>query len=186
MAAAAGNHGDIVKRLLEAGASVNLKNFKGTTALAAAVRRGHLDVVKILLEGGANIDITDKSGRPPLQIAKDNKHDDIVKYLKNSCPSNYPVCNENGYCYKRRSTERKALGPLTNCKRDYIIRGDTVDREPSRDLEASAPLLGATTRRHDGGGGSRKIKRRNNKKRKSKKKKSKKKKSKNKKTRRKR
>ena len=62
MTAAEGNHLEVMKVLIEAGANVNARRgkslYKATNALAAAVERGSLDAVHTLLASGA----TDSDG----------------------------------------------------------------------------------------------------------------------------
>ena len=53
MACTAGN-ADVVRKLLEHGASIDVKAQDGTTSLLAATRGGHLTVVNLLLEAGAD------------------------------------------------------------------------------------------------------------------------------------
>lgn len=54
-AAASGRTGE-VKRLLKDGASANITNRAGTTALMTAARGGHLEIMRLLIDAGAVID----------------------------------------------------------------------------------------------------------------------------------
>ncbi|PKK79162.1 ankyrin [Rhizophagus irregularis] len=45
--------------LVHAGANVNQKNFRGSTALHRAARSGHIEMVVVLLQLGANVNIKD-------------------------------------------------------------------------------------------------------------------------------
>lgn len=52
-----------------AGASMDLMDKEGLTALSWACLKGHLPVVRCLVERGAATDHTDKNGRTPLDLA---------------------------------------------------------------------------------------------------------------------
>jgi len=68
---------DVTRTLIQAGASVNVQNFEGKTALYHAVsqfkenndRNLIYDIVKALLYFGANPNIADESGITPLHVA---------------------------------------------------------------------------------------------------------------------
>lgn len=62
---------EVVRLLLELGASVDEKNTNGSgqTALMVAARMGHRDVGELLVKAGANMEATDHSGRTPLDLA---------------------------------------------------------------------------------------------------------------------
>jgi len=66
--AAANNHGEIVRLLIERGADVNAVNF-GESILCSALKMGHLDVARILIEKGAHVNMKTKEGETPLLIA---------------------------------------------------------------------------------------------------------------------
>lgn len=68
-AAAAGGKLEAVELLLELGATVNLKNRKGNTALLIASRFGHDDVVRLLLRHGADPQLSNTQGFSPLHEA---------------------------------------------------------------------------------------------------------------------
>ncbi|NJM80254.1 MAG: hypothetical protein HC854_12710 [Flavobacterium sp.] len=72
---------DIVKLLVENGADINLKGFRGFTPIRIAARNGHLEIVKYLAESGAKIDIKAMDGATPFAHAATKGHIDIVKYL---------------------------------------------------------------------------------------------------------
>ena len=59
---------DIVRLLLEAGATVNLRDYQGDTALHKAVRSGNSDAIPILLQFGADPDLRNKDGKTPLDL----------------------------------------------------------------------------------------------------------------------
>ena len=49
---------DLVKRLIERGASINAKDESSTTPLYLAVDRGQKDVVLFLIQKGANVNVS--------------------------------------------------------------------------------------------------------------------------------
>ncbi|WP_052266166.1 ankyrin repeat domain-containing protein [Pedobacter kyungheensis] len=64
--AAALNHYDVVKLLLEKGADPNIPNDKGNTALHHAAENNLLDIAKLLLNHHADLDATNSFGNQPL------------------------------------------------------------------------------------------------------------------------
>lgn len=61
MKAALNGHGDVVARLLAAGATVDAVDKGGYTALMLAASNNHADVVTLLLDQGAMIDATERT-----------------------------------------------------------------------------------------------------------------------------
>ena len=59
-------HPDKVLRLLELGADIDVRNYKGKTALHYAAKAGFLKVISLLIEKGATIDALDNSGETAL------------------------------------------------------------------------------------------------------------------------
>ena len=55
-----------VRALIDQGADVNARNFKGQTALHCAARAGFVDIVTLLLAHGAAVDAIDAKGETPL------------------------------------------------------------------------------------------------------------------------
>lgn len=79
-----------VGRLLDKGASVDIKDSEGITPLIMSARtlHGHSQhsvpgIIRILIEGGANINSTENDGRTFLQIAVTCGHGVIVDYMLN-------------------------------------------------------------------------------------------------------
>uniref|UniRef100_A0A673GHR6 Protein TANC2-like n=1 Tax=Sinocyclocheilus rhinocerous TaxID=307959 RepID=A0A673GHR6_9TELE len=63
------------------GASMDLMDKEGLTALSWACLKGHLPVVRCLVERGAATDHTDKNGRTPLDLAAFYGDSEVVQFL---------------------------------------------------------------------------------------------------------
>ena len=61
-----GEHPSAVLRLLYLGADINVRNYKGKTALHCAAKAGFLSVIDLLIEKGATIDAPDNNGETAL------------------------------------------------------------------------------------------------------------------------
>lgn len=61
------NRVEIAKMLLDAGASINAKNYDGSTALLTAAFFCHTDMVKLLLDRGADKSIRNSAGATALE-----------------------------------------------------------------------------------------------------------------------
>lgn len=59
-------HPDKVQELLDLGADVDVRNYKGKTALHYAAKAGFSKVINLLIEKGATVDATDNNGETPL------------------------------------------------------------------------------------------------------------------------
>ena len=64
---------DMVKLLVESGASPDIWNPKGRTALADAIHMDRIDIVKILIKAGANLNFRNKKGVRAIEIAVKKK-----------------------------------------------------------------------------------------------------------------
>lgn len=67
-----------VKRLIDNGADVNLRDSGMDTPLIAAVKISSIDIVEQLLTGGANLDLQDSKGRTPLIVLADCRDRDYA------------------------------------------------------------------------------------------------------------
>jgi len=61
-----GEHPDEVLRLLALGADIDVRNYKGKTALHYAAKAGFFTVINLLIEKGATVDALDKNGETAL------------------------------------------------------------------------------------------------------------------------
>ena len=59
-------HPEEILRLLELGADIDVRNYKGKTALHCAAKAGFLSVIDLLIEKGATIDAPDNNGETAL------------------------------------------------------------------------------------------------------------------------
>ena len=72
---------NMVKTLIEAGASVNAVDSKKSTALHDACRKGHAKIVDLLLKNKAVIDQKNGAGETPLFVAINARHTQVAKEL---------------------------------------------------------------------------------------------------------
>jgi len=110
MNAAAAGHGDVVKLLLEKGASIKPRTKGapfaesplgsripgGWTALMAAVSSGNADIVRLLLDKGANVNSSMEDRRTPLLIALDGRSPAVVRLLLDR-GADANVVSDSGY-----------------------------------------------------------------------------------------
>ena len=72
---------DLVQRLIDSGADINIQDETGQTALIAASDQGYFGIAELLLKRGADSKIKDKDGDSALDIARFKDHAEIVKLL---------------------------------------------------------------------------------------------------------
>ena len=75
---------ELVRRLLNFGASPNVRNQRGNrgdTPLILAAKDGELEIVKVLLNFGAKVNVSDCIGLTPIFYAAENSHFEIVREL---------------------------------------------------------------------------------------------------------
>ena len=80
MAADKGHQG-VIKILLEYGASVDIPDAEGRTAMHKASRRGNKEIVDMLLKKGANLSLKSCEGFTPLHEAAQNGQMEAVQQL---------------------------------------------------------------------------------------------------------
>jgi serine/threonine-protein phosphatase 6 regulatory ankyrin repeat subunit B len=82
MFAAANGRVDLVRALLDSGASVERTNEKGWTPLHVAAFHGHLEVCRLLLDWEAEVNpVTKRKRNSPLHSAARNGHLSVVRLL---------------------------------------------------------------------------------------------------------
>lgn len=72
---------EVVDRLLEAGADVDVRGGVDETALMLACRRGDIKIVERLIQSDAEIDLRERNGNTALMWAAAAGHADVVKKL---------------------------------------------------------------------------------------------------------
>ncbi|XP_047325728.1 probable E3 ubiquitin-protein ligase XBOS32 [Impatiens glandulifera] len=88
---AAQGHHEIVSLLLESGVDINLRNYRGQTALMQACQYGHWEVVQILILFKANIHKADYlNGGNALHLAALNGHLRCIRLLLTDYIPSYP------------------------------------------------------------------------------------------------
>ncbi|RIA99516.1 ankyrin repeat-containing domain protein [Glomus cerebriforme] len=81
--------------LAHAGANVNQKDLKGSTALHRAARSGHKEMVVVLLQVGADVNVKDENDWTPLHEAISQKHLDVCPILV-AAGANLSATNNSG------------------------------------------------------------------------------------------
>ena len=79
--AAAHNHPELVRLLLDYGAGINVCTNTGETPLHGAIAAHHLSMVTLLLDNGADINASLARGQTPLRLAVVRGYADIVALL---------------------------------------------------------------------------------------------------------
>ena len=72
---------DIVRRLLDGGADLNLVDKRRMSPLFFAAQEGHLKIVRLLVNKGANIRLSSDIGLAPVHIAALCGKNEVVEYL---------------------------------------------------------------------------------------------------------
>jgi uncharacterized protein len=75
---------EIAKLLVDAGADVDERGFRGHTPLRVACRNGHVELVKYFLSKGSEVDSRGEDGATPLEHAAGKGHLEIVTLLVES------------------------------------------------------------------------------------------------------
>ncbi len=105
---------NIVKLLLESGASTNVKDSSGYTALVHAAKNGHTDIVRLLIENNINNinNISDNERTNALYFAVYNGYTDIAELLLDTGViynniNSLLFMSIDRYCYNRLNLKRQ-------------------------------------------------------------------------------
>lgn len=71
----------LIRRLLNMGVEIDMRDASGRTALTIAAEQGNNEVVRTLLQHGADHRVTDSDGRTPYEVAKDSGNTDTADLL---------------------------------------------------------------------------------------------------------
>ena len=82
LAGVSSGNSELVSKLLDHGATVNLKNGEGQFPLHSAARVGDLQTVKLLVERRARLNALDSQQRTPVYLAAMGNHKDVIEYLE--------------------------------------------------------------------------------------------------------
>uniref|UniRef100_A0A8C5X9D9 Ankyrin repeat domain-containing protein 17 n=1 Tax=Malurus cyaneus samueli TaxID=2593467 RepID=A0A8C5X9D9_9PASS len=94
--ACAGGYVDVVKVLLESGASIEDHNENGHTPLMEAGSDGHVEVARLLLDSGAQVNMPADSFESPLTLAACGGHVELAALLIER-GANLEEVNDEGY-----------------------------------------------------------------------------------------
>mmetsp|Transcript_4232 Transcript_4232/g.8105 ORF Transcript_4232/g.8105 Transcript_4232/m.8105 type:complete len:286 (+) Transcript_4232:22-879(+) len=153
MYAAFGGHYSIVKMMLEAGASINLKTTEGQNALMKACYTHYqhtTPLVTMLLDEGAEINAERKDGQTALMIASRSKNEQVVGLLVsrkadiNAVDHKGETCLHHAAreCCKPILTFLASLGVDTNAKnKNGHVAGDITDFEESLQVNNNIEAL---------------------------------------------
>jgi ankyrin repeat protein len=120
----AATYGDVqgVRKYLDLGANIEVKDYRGLTSLQIACARGHLDVVRLLLERGANIEAAGESGQTSLILASMEGHLDVVKELMDRGANIEAAENRHGSNSLTMASFRGKLGVV----KELVDRGANI------------------------------------------------------------
>lgn len=80
--AAAGQHLEIARALLEQGANPNLRQAGDFTPMHSAAQNGQLEMIQLLLEFSADLNVKTAEGQTPLKLAQAKGHTKAVEMLR--------------------------------------------------------------------------------------------------------
>jgi ankyrin repeat protein len=81
-AAAAGQHAEIVKLLLDRGANANARQHGGWAPLHSAAQNGDLESARALLDAGADVSARADNNQKPLDMALTSARQAMVEFLE--------------------------------------------------------------------------------------------------------
>ena len=134
----------MVRMLLRRGASVNLQNCRGGTALTAAAIKGKEAMVRMLLQSGASVNLQDPHGNTALMEAAYHGHTTIVQALLDAKADASLQDNDGGTAlmiaeHRKRTATAQLLRqhterPTAEASRAAVAATDAAATAPKPDL----------------------------------------------------
>ncbi|XP_060118327.1 ankyrin repeat domain-containing protein 63 [Heteronotia binoei] len=134
------------RMLLERGATVNLRDDAGRSALSLACERGHLDATQLLVQFGADPDAVDARGWSPLMYAASAGRTAVVEWLLRAFRRLGQLCLERADRGGRTALQLAASGGHGQCVRALRAAGAlilTLPEQPPALSAAAATLSSA-------------------------------------------
>jgi ankyrin repeat protein len=130
-----------IRRLLDAGADVDVRGKKGGTPLYMAARKGYGEIVKLLIERRADVNAAESTGLlTPLILALQNGHEDVAGILL-SAGADAKLANRDGVTPLFMAAQQ---GRVASVKR-LLSAGANVNAAARN---GATPLLIATNEGH--------------------------------------
>ena len=135
------DHVEVVRLLLDKGASVNAVNHHNSTVLMLAARFGHAEIIRLLLDRGADITIRDRQGYNPLMIALKYGSFDVIRLFLDKGA----VVNESDYYHGMTPLMLAAKIGNAEAVRLLLERGARINAENN---DHQTPLMIASENEH--------------------------------------
>ena len=138
--AAAGNgHLEMVRELLERGASVDLPSSLDATPLMGAAHYGHLSILLVLLQHSANPDHQDIDGDSGLMRAADQGQEPCVQALLRA-KAHTELLDKDGRTALQWAEAKQGDTTIAKLIRQHAAPPQPKDGEPTVSSDASLPL----------------------------------------------
>ncbi|MEN8220382.1 MAG: ankyrin repeat domain-containing protein [Pseudomonadota bacterium] len=157
------NNGDYqtVKKLLEKGVNVNVKNSNGMTPLHYASYKGHFDIARLLLQNSADVNI-ETNGWSAVEIAFARNHVQLAELIIESNSGFLEAANKGDYQRVKQLLEKgwnvntkdkeawtllhhAAINGHTDIAELLLDKGTKID---AKDKEGWTPLMVASANSH--------------------------------------